>query len=327
MEIVQLRTVMEIYKAGSLSKASMRLNKPQSFISRYLAAFEKECGGQIFRRNGRGVEPTELGERIIPHIESIIETMELMVGCSAIPEGAVSGEVKVFVTSVISKDFVSNLFAEVKRDYPFIRLQFSEGISFEIDSALENGTADVGILLRNGRGLAPRDEPICEFDTFLVGLAPDAMLKRQEILFRDLEHLPLLLPSEPSLTRSTICNLAASRGFPLSIVAEANSIGCTQALLESRAGYLIAPVGRGSAAGTGYVGEKIRQGHLQAARICDPALDRTLVVASSPAKRERIEIVRRAAITVLRNLTRGAEWEDELVSVAQPRKTALLQQV
>jgi len=311
MDFIQLRTVMEIHNAGSLSRASMRLNKPQSFLSRHLAAFEKECGGRIFYRNGRGVVPTELGEQILPEIESVLKAMERMVDFRTAAENAIAGDVKVYVTSAICTAFLSDLFIEVTKAFPLVRLQFAEGYSWEIDSAFEDGATDIAVLLRNGCTVGPRDEAICQYDTFLVGLPGDPLLERQEIHFSELEGLPLLMPSEPSLARYAIGNLAASKGIPLSIAAEVNSPSSTQALLQSGAGYLIAPVGCGPAAATGYLGQQIREGRLQAARLCDPVLERTLVVSANPGKGERVEMVRKIAIGVLRNLMLDKGQEPE----------------
>lgn len=302
MDIVQLRTVIEIYNAGSVSKASLRLNKSQSYISRYLAAFEKTCGGQIFHRNGRGLEPTDLGKRLLPEIESIISAMERMVGCGSIPDAAPAGDVKVFVSHAVCNDFVPALFGAVQKEFPFVRLQFTEGYSEEIVSSLENGSTDIGIFLRNGASLAPGDEPICKFDTYLVGFKGDPVLNRPEILFSDLAELPLLLPSKPSMTRTLIGDLAESRGIPLNIVAEVNTHGCTRSLFDSGAGYVTAPVARGSAIKASFISKRLKTGNLQVARICDPDLDRTLVVAASPKKPERVDLIKKAAVDILREL-------------------------
>lgn len=305
MEIIQLRTVIEIHKSGSLSRAGMRLNMAQSIVSRYLAAFEKECGGRIFYRNGRGVEPTELGERILPEIESIMEAMQRVKVFSETAADGIAGDVRILVSSAVGKSFVAKLFTEVKKDYPSIRLQFSEAYSCEIDSAFEEGSADVAVLLRNGTAIGSRDEPICQFDTYLVGLPDDPFLARDEILFVELEGLPLLMPSEPSLARFAIGNIAASKGIHLSFVAEANSPSSTQALLEAGAGYLISPVGCGSAADTGHIGVLIGQGRLRGARLCEPEFKRTLVVASNSSKLKRVDVVRKTAIRVLQDLIRA----------------------
>lgn len=310
MEVMQLKIVREVHSAGSLSKASMRLNKSPSILSRHITALEKECGGKIFLRTGRGVELTELGEKVLPQIERVIDAMEDLASTGRDPADTLAGEVRVRVSSAICKSFVSKLFAHVKEAYPQIRLQFSESFSVDIDNSLENHETDVGVFLRNGRNVGPSDEPICQFDTYLVGLPGDPVLARHQILLSELEGLPLLLPSEPSLARYAIGDLAASRGITLSIMAEVDSSAWSHALMASGAGYVIAPVGCGAAVGMGSIGREIQQGELDGARILDPELKRTLVVSAHAGKKDRVEVVRKASITVLREIKRSLETEN-----------------
>lgn len=308
MEIIQLKIVKEIYAARSLSKASMRLGKAPSIVSRHLTAFEKECGGRIFHRTGRGVQLTELGEQILPQIDQIIQTLERMVDCGKAATSAVAGNVRVTVSPVICESLVPALFAGIQRDYPLIRLQFFEGYSRGIDAALESGETDVAVFLRNGVSVGSNHEPICQFDTYLLSLPGTrlpgaAVVGRQEILFSDLEGLPLLLPSEPSFARHALGVQAESRGISLSVAAEVNSFFSLRALFESGAGYLIAAVGCGRAAETGQIGRDIRAGRVKAARIRDPDVKRTLVVGTAPSVTGRVEVVRKAAVKILRELT------------------------
>lgn len=309
MEIAQLKIVKEIHRAGSLSKASMRLNKAQSIVSRHLAAFEKECGGRIFHRNGRGVQLTELGEKILPQIDQIIGAMDQMIDCGKAPSGAVAGDVRITISSAICEYLVPRLFAAIKQDYPLIRLQIFEGYSSGIDHALEKGETDVAVFLCNGTSVSSHYEPICEYDTYLISLPGAPASERQEILFSELESLPLLLPSEPSLARNAISDQASRRGISLSIAAEVNSPATMQALFDAGVGYLIAAVGCGPAAETSHIGRQIKQGRLQAARIIDPDLKRTLAVGSPASITKRAEVVRKAAITILREAAQPVEGE------------------
>jgi LysR family nitrogen assimilation transcriptional regulator len=309
MEIIQLKIVKEIYAARSLSKASMRLGKAPSIVSRHLTAFEKECGGRIFHRTGRGVQLTELGEQILPQIDLIIEALERLADSGKTSSSAIAGNVRVTVSPVICESLVPALFASIQQDYPLIQLQFFEGYSSQIDDSLEKGATDVAVFLRNGVSAGSNHEAICQFDTYLISLPrtrlPGAtVVGRQEILFSDLEGLPLLLPSEPSFARHALNTLAESRGISLSIAAEVNSMASMEALFYSGAGYLIAAVGCGPAAETGHIGRDIRQGRLKAARIRDPDVKRTLVVGTAPSVTGRVEIVRKAAVRLLKEMTR-----------------------
>src|SRR5262245_9297752 len=118
MELIQLRIVKEIYAARSLSKASMQLGKAPSIVSRHLSAFEKECGGRIFHRTGRGVQLTELGAQILPQIDQIIQSLERMVDSGKTASSAIAGTVRVNVSPVVCESLVPALFSSVQKDYP-----------------------------------------------------------------------------------------------------------------------------------------------------------------------------------------------------------------
>ncbi len=111
MELIQLKIVKEIHAARSLSKASMRLGKAPSIVSRHLTAFEKECGGRIFHRTGRGVQLSELGEQILPQIDQIIQALERMVDSGKTSASAIAGNVRVTVSPVICESLVPALYA------------------------------------------------------------------------------------------------------------------------------------------------------------------------------------------------------------------------
>lgn len=310
MDVMQLKIVREVHLAGSLSKASMRLSKSPSILSRHVSAVEKECGGKIFIRTGRGVELTELGEKVLARIEQIIDAMDDLAGAGKDASNSLAGEVRVLVSSALCRSFVPALFYHVRQAYPEIRLQIAEAYSVDIDMSLEHGDCDVGVFLRNGRMVGATDEPLCQFDTYLVGPAGDPLLAKHQILLSELEGLPLLLPSEPCLARYAIGDLAASRGITLTIAAEVNSSSWSHALMAAGAGYVIAPVGCGPAVGLGEIGQEIQRGTLDGARILDPELKRTLVVAAHSGKKERIEVVRKAAISVLRDMKRDLERQN-----------------
>src|SRR5207253_8933108 len=46
---------VRVVAAGSLSKAAVLLDMPQSMVSRNIALLESQCGERLFHRTGRGV--------------------------------------------------------------------------------------------------------------------------------------------------------------------------------------------------------------------------------------------------------------------------------
>ena len=68
------RAFLAIGELGSLTRAALFLNSNQSLLSRQLNALERECGTRLFVRTGRGVELSDVGQRIFPQVRALLPT-------------------------------------------------------------------------------------------------------------------------------------------------------------------------------------------------------------------------------------------------------------
>jgi DNA-binding transcriptional LysR family regulator len=68
MDYAAWKLFIEAAELGSLSKVAMARGTSQPQISRQIGELERECGGSLFQRTGRGVVLTELGERVAPKV-------------------------------------------------------------------------------------------------------------------------------------------------------------------------------------------------------------------------------------------------------------------
>ena len=65
-DLQKWRAFLAIAELGSLTRAGLYLDSNQSLLSRQLNALERECAVRLFNRTGRGVELSEVGQRIFP---------------------------------------------------------------------------------------------------------------------------------------------------------------------------------------------------------------------------------------------------------------------
>jgi DNA-binding transcriptional LysR family regulator len=320
VELAQLQLVKHILMTGSLSKAAARLNRAQSVVSRQLATLEKECGGRLFYRNGRGVMLTELGERILPQIDLILAAAHDIAGSGETLKNDIGGDVRLHVSPIIAHGLMGVLFKNLRERYPSIRLRVSEGFSSEIERDLEEGNTDLAVYLRGGTTVGWRDHPICEPESYLIG-PPSADFKGGEsIRFANIAGLPLLLPSSPGPCRSMLNEVASARGVTLNIVAEATGPGATRLMLMAGAGYVITPLCMTPGVALSWVEDEIARGALCATRIVDPTLSRTLVVRTAATTRRRVEVVARQIVTTLRALIGAPPMPSETTIPLETRR-------
>ncbi|WP_319519167.1 LysR substrate-binding domain-containing protein [uncultured Martelella sp.] len=81
-----LRTIVVGTDLGSFARAAVQLGRSQSAVSMHLKKLEQQTGTVLFRRNGRGLVPTEAGEAFIAYARRIIalnDEAALSVGAAA----------------------------------------------------------------------------------------------------------------------------------------------------------------------------------------------------------------------------------------------------
>ena len=76
MELRHLRTIVAVARHRSFTKAAEELYLAQSAISQQIRRLEAEIGIEIFRRNGRSVEPTEEGELVLAHARRVLAEVD-----------------------------------------------------------------------------------------------------------------------------------------------------------------------------------------------------------------------------------------------------------
>src|SRR5207302_541107 len=65
LKLHDLRVLMSVVQAGSMSKAAERLGTAQPALSRSIAELEHTLGVRLLDRSPRGVQPTDYGRALI----------------------------------------------------------------------------------------------------------------------------------------------------------------------------------------------------------------------------------------------------------------------
>lgn len=118
-----LRTVMAIAQAGSLSGAARRLGVSHATVFRRLGDIEQRLGVRLFDRARTGYTPTPAGEDIATVAErveaEVVEVERRVAGQDHRP----SGTVRVTTTDTLLMGLLSPIFAGFRDSYPEIYLE------------------------------------------------------------------------------------------------------------------------------------------------------------------------------------------------------------
>lgn len=267
---------VDVAEAGSLTKAALVLDSVQPAVSRRITALERECGGVLFHRTGRGVTLTDLGSRAYPRIKDLLQQSEAFLEDIHGLSGAPSGEVRVGVLPSVTQYLVGSLFKRVRTEFPHVRLHLIDGSNRQLDEWLADGKLDLAVLFGDAKHLDPDVHHLAEANVCLIGAHGDALTATATIDFDQLQGVPLVLPTRPNGLRQRLDAIAKERGIVLVVAAEVDSVQMMKDIIAQGGAYgvLIRQA----------VSWETKSGMLQASRIESPTMLRSIAAAVSAGR-------------------------------------------
>lgn len=258
---------------GSLSKVAVAYGTSQPHISRQISELERECGGRLFQRTGRGVLLTELGRRVAPRIRAWLASTEQLANDVRTSAGTPIGTVRLGSLPSTAHPLVTTLYYRLKKRYPLIQLSVREGQGAQLETWLEDGSVDLAILYRSSPSPKNGDTYLVETPTYLVGAHGDKLTSRPTVPFSALHNLPLVLFCRPSSWRNRLEQLSTEQGVSLNFALEADSLSLqTHVVADGNIYALLGPYAVAAAS---------RDCRLQSSRIVNPSVTRHIALAMS----------------------------------------------
>lgn len=257
------RLFLEVAELGSFTKVAAQRQTVQSHISRQISELEAACGGALFRRTGRGVVLTDLGQHIETRVRSWVRDTDQFLADIRTDAGVPMGEVKLGILPSAAHPLMTRLYLRLQAEYPKIKLNIREGQGGELDALLDTGSVDMAVLFRYQKPTSPDEKLLATVGTYLVSRPGDPFTKNETVDFGKLEGLRLVLPRRPAHWRSVLDETARGKGFALQAEVEADSLRVQKELVAHTA-HLYSLLGPFS------IADELRSERLQAARIVNP---------------------------------------------------------
>ncbi len=289
MDLRDLRALICISEAGTLSGAAQKVNLTQPGLSAMLRRLEGELEVQIVTRHSRGVVFTEEGRFLLEKAEQILrDVSEAATTVRKAGEEPV-GEVRVGLPASVATGLVPALLPVVNERYPGIRLHLVEAMSGSLIELLQLGRLDLSVLFDIQPMPGLRSEPILFEEIRLLVAIDDPLATRSVLSLEEVANHPaLVLPSREHSIRRLVERAAAMQGVALNVKADVDSMFGLVGLV--RRGYAtLLP--------TFLLLEEILAGNIRDVRISEPKIQWTVHLAT------RLDSVRpRAAMVVGRLL-------------------------
>ena len=221
-DLDQLRTLVAVLDAGSLTAAAPKVFLSQSSVSEQMRKLEDKAGQPLLVRGKSGVRARPAGQRLLAHARSILALSDE--AYRDLRGVALRGELRLCITDYFRPGDVARLLRRLNEQYPQVRLHVTIMKSGAIEAAYERGEIDVGIsMVIQERGAAR-------------GRADGALLRREPLLWMAAEGatpplaepLPLLALPETCALRQYVERLLSRRSLPYVVSHETSGVAGLQ---------------------------------------------------------------------------------------------------
>ncbi|MFJ5761119.1 LysR family transcriptional regulator [Neobacillus sp. NPDC093182] len=237
MELRQLEYFMALCEELHFTKTAEKLRIGQPTLSYQMKALEDELGVRLFDRLGKKIAITEAGEILLEHCKKVFENLKFAtqqieelqkVKRGKIVIGALSGDLSLIASKVL---------LEFHAEYPHVQIQF-----FSIDDPVEKiKQNEIDLALT----IMPRPDdsfiqiPLYEDEFYLVVRSDHAWSAREEIEFREIENIPLILNPIGHCFRKLFADACLSAGIVIQPIIESSDSKAILELVEEGIGATI----------------------------------------------------------------------------------------
>ena len=143
LKIDDLRTFIEINKAGTFTKAAKLLGLSQSALSQKVARLEESIHSNVFIRNPRSLELTASGEKLLVYAKQMTLMQEDFLSTFDQYDKEISGVIRVAGFSSVMRSLIIPSFKKIIVDHPRISIEFSTHEMNELEVVLSSSRADI----------------------------------------------------------------------------------------------------------------------------------------------------------------------------------------
>lgn len=289
--VANLRIFLAACELGSFSRTAHWLGLSQPAVSRTVRSLEKAAGVTLFRRNGRGVQLTEVGRILREHARRVVHENAEMAAALAQLSGEELGEVKVLLPFYVGRILVPPMIARFTEMFPHASIRIFEGAAVETPRRLTAGEAELGLFYSPPGRSMPTSEPVAVEHIYLVGL-PDLLGRdSRPITLAEAASLPLILPSQHTPFRALVDAAAQRVGLRLRVEHELELSYAQLAFVLEGKGATMIPYS--------HCYEEIERAVIVARPIVTPAISRDILLASGSKAAGRLT---RGAFDILRRV-------------------------
>jgi molybdate transport repressor ModE-like protein len=161
LEVRQLRVLVALADAGTMTGAARALGVAQSTVSESVAALERALGAAAVerRRGGRSLSLTAIGWAVLPHARNVLNTLEQAQAAVAAVTHAARARLGLIANESVATYLLPRALAAVRARWPNVRFDVTVGTCDAVRQGVEREAFDLGLsfeIARSSRKEGPR---------------------------------------------------------------------------------------------------------------------------------------------------------------------------
>ena len=241
LDLTTLNLVLAIEQTRSITRGAEREHLALAAASKRISDLETRLGVQLFERRARGVEPTEACRALVRHIRSLHASLHALE--SEVMEFArgIKGHLRIVANSGAIAEALPPDLVAFSQAHPQIRISLEDLTSAEVQAAVAEGRADVGVF--TAPLLDSRMQTFNYRSGRLAVLVPEshALAERASITFDELLDYDLVGLHAGAAAQELMREQALARGRTLNARLQVRGFDAIAQLVEAGLGVAVLP--------------------------------------------------------------------------------------
>lgn len=243
---VQLRSLVELSRRGTITAVAQALGYTPGGVSQQLGALEKAAGVALLQRTGRRVELTDAGRALTGHAQRMLQVeADAVAALENAGVAAPSGRLEIGVFATAAAEILPVALAQVGRRYPELIVRSREMVEVdEVYDAVSSGAVDLALGLDYPDTPIPRDPSLhmerLYRERFSVAAPAGSLDGAESVTLSDLGERDWILPDLRTYYGTAALTVCRRAGIEPRVRHEVTDTAAALALVE--AGVGITPV-------------------------------------------------------------------------------------
>jgi len=216
LKLHDVRVLMSVVQAGSMTKAAERLGTAQPALSRSIAELEHALGVRLLDRGPRGVEPTAYGRALIKRGVAVFDELRQGVKDIEFLADPTAGELRIGAGESIAAGPILVAIDRLSRQYPRISIHVATGNLERLCDELIQRNIEIAIIRISGP-IVDRQlivERLFEDSYVVAAGAQNPWTRRRRVQLADLVNEPWVLRPFDMLPGAFIAQVFRASGLP-----------------------------------------------------------------------------------------------------------------